>query len=469
MKKGTLLTALILVFAGLFWSLVPVGCANIIPPQGGPRDTIPPRLLHASPPDSSVNFHASRLVLNFDEYIDLKDVQNNLIFTPTFQNNPIVEARGRTITVRFRDSLERNTTYVLNFGSSIVDLNESNTVRNFTYTFSTGSHLDSLELSGRVALAETGGTDSTLIAILHRHLDDSAVVKERPLYVVRLDRNGRFHFRNLPADTFALYILGDAGFSRRYQNKTQLFAFANAPVIAGKTDSLVLYAYREAPVATPGGIGGLPGPAQRIPANDRRLRFATATQGPQDLLNDYVLNFPVPLRTFDSGKVHLSTDSAFNAVPFSASLDTSKKELRLRSAWKESTKYNLILEKEFGTDTSGRQLLKTDTLFFTTRKQGDYGQLNLAIRNLDSARNPVLLFVQNNIVVFSTPIRSGRFQRDLFLPGDYELRILYDTNGNGKWDPGRFFGTKRQPEIVEPIGEKITVKANWENEFTLTR
>jgi hypothetical protein len=466
MKKGTLVTAIILLCTGIFWSLVPVGCANIIPPQGGPRDSLPPRLLHASPPDSSVNFRASRVVLNFGEYIDLKDVQNNLLFTPTFQNNPVIEAKGRSITIRFRDSLERNTTYVMNFGNAIIDLNESNALHDFTYTFSTGAHLDSLELSGRVQLAETGGTDSTLIAILHRHLDDSAVVKERPLYVVRLDRNGRFRFRNLPADTFALYILGDAGFSRRYQNKTQLFAFTNRPVIAGKTDSLLLYAYRETPAVAPAG-GVAAGPAQRTAANDRRLRF-TAAQGQQDLLNDYVLNFPVPLRTFDSSKLHLSSDSIFTTAPFTTTLDTSKKELHIRSAWKEGTKYNLVLEKEFGTDTSGHQLLKTDTLFFTTRKKADYGQLNITIRNLDTARNPILLFVQNNAVVFSTPIKSGRFQRDLFLPGDYDLRILYDTNGNGKWDPGHFFGTRRQPEIVEPLGDKITVKTNWENEFNIT-
>jgi len=467
MNKTTLLTTLVLVCTALFWSLVPVGCANIIPPQGGPRDSLPPRLVHASVPDSSVNFRASRVTLTFDEYIDLKDVQSNLLFTPTFENNPVIEARGRTITIRFRDSLERNTTYVMNFGNAIIDLNESNALRNFTYTFSTGPRLDSLHVSGRVQLAETGGTDSTMIALLHRHLNDSAVVKERPLYVVRLDREGRFEFRNLPADTFAIYILGDAGFSRRYQNKTQLFAFANAPVVAGRTDSLLLYAYRETPVAA--AANPLAAGSQRIPANDRRLRMAAATQGPQDLLTDYVLNFPVPLRTFDSARLHLSTDSTFTPASFTARLDSTRRELRIRSNWKENTKYNLVLEKEFGADTTGRQLLKTDTLFFATRKSGDYAQINITIRNLDTARNPVLQFIQNNAVVYSAPVRSGRFQRDLFLPGEYDLRILYDTNGNGKWDPGHFFGTKRQPEIAEPIGDKIKVTANFENEFTLTR
>ena len=79
--------------------------------------------------------------------------------------------------------------------------------------------------------------------------------------------------------------------------------------------------------------------------------------------------------------------------------------------------------------------------------------------------NPVLQFVQADKVVFSTPIKSGLFSQSLFLPGDYDLRILYDTNGNGKWDAGRFFEGKRQPELVKPIGQKINVKPDWENEF----
>jgi hypothetical protein len=161
----------------------------------------------------------------------------------------------------------------------------------------------------------------------------------------------------------------------------------------------------------------------------------------------------------------LSTDSTFTPVPFSTALDTSRTQLRIRSRWREGTQYNLVLGKDFAEDTAGRRLLKSDTLNFTTKKLSDYGQLRLRIRNMDTARRPVLQFVQSNQVVFSAPIRSGVFTSRLFVPGEYELRILYDTNDNGKWDPGQFFGTKRQPEIVQPITQGINVKAAWDNEF----
>lgn len=459
MRKG--LVVFLIVLAAAAGIMSGTGCANIVPPTGGPRDTLPPRLLHASPPDSTVNFTGREITLNFDEFVDVKDVSNNLLYAPNFRNTPLVQARKRTVTVKIRDSLLPNTTYVINFGNAIVDLNEGNPLRDYTYVFSTGPVLDSLTISGRVQLAEDASTDSTLIAVLHKSLNDSAVVNQSPLYVARVDRNGRFRFRNLPADTFAVYILGNAGFSKRYQNKSDLFAFANSPVVAGKADSLRLYAYREqqpnSNAAT--GAGG-----QRISPNDHRLRLTPNTQ-PQDLMTDYILGFPVPLRNFDSTKVHLTSDSSFSPVSYSLSLDTSRREMRIRSAWKQNTKYNLVLDKDFASDTSGRQLLKTDTLFFSTRKESDYGKLVLRVTGMDTARNPVLLFVQNNKAVFSAPIRSGHFEQELFPPGDYELRILYDTNNNGRWDPGHFFGVKRQPELVYPISEKITVKPNWENEF----
>jgi len=88
----------------------------------------------------------------------------------------------------------------------------------------------------------------------------------------------------------------------------------------------------------------------------------------------------------------------------------------------------------------------------------------LKIRNIGAFKNPVLQFVQNNQAVYSVSIKSGVFSETLFIPGEYNLRVFDDVNGNGKWDPGNFFGEKRQPEIVHPISQSITVKANWDNE-----
>jgi hypothetical protein len=461
MRKASFLPFLLVIAFVAFWVTVPTGCANIIPPTGGPRDTLPPQLVSALPKDSTLNFRANRITLTFDEYVDLQEVQNNLLFTPTFEINPEVSVRAKTVTVRFRDSLLPNTTYLLNFGNAIRDVNEANPVRNYTYTFSTGPVLDSLTLTGKVLLAENGKADSTLIVMLHRNLSDSAVIKERPVYVARVDSAGNFRFQNLPKDTFAIYALGEAGIVRRYQNKSQYFAFSDSLAETGVTRNVTLYAYKEQQSrATSTAVG------QNRAANaEKRLRF-TSTSGTLDLQRDFVLTFQTPLRRYDSAQMALSIDSTFTPVSFTTLLDTSRTQLSVRSQWREGAPYHLVLEKEFAEDTSGRRLLKSDTLNFTTKKLSDYGTLRLRIRNADTARRPVLQFVQSSQVVFSAPLPAGGvFTARLFNPGDYELQILYDTNGNGKWDPGQFFGTKRQPEIVVPVTQRINVKAAWDNEF----
>lgn len=442
-----------------------VGCANIIPPEGGPRDSLPPVLVEANPKDSTRNFSSNRIVLTFDEYIDLQEVQNNLLFTPTFETNPVVEAKLRTITIRLKDSLEPNTTYTFNFGNAVRDINESNILHDFAYTFSTGPYIDSLMLRGHVVLAETGKIDTTLTVVLHNTLDDSAVVKARPRYVARVNGNGDFTFRNLPADTFAIYVLGDAGITRRYTSKSQLFAFANQPITTPDTGQVTLYAYREEPQLPT----NTPAATQPEKGEKRLLYTTNLASNEQDLLENLIFTFDRPLRFFDSTQFALTTDSTFTPVTaYTTTLDTTKKVLTLQTAWQPGLAYNLILNKAFAEDTLGRRLLKNDTLSFNTRSQEDYGAVNIRLRNIDTALNPVLQFIQNDAVVFSASVRSGFFRQAAFLPGDYELRLLYDRNNNGKWDPGQFGSTKRQPETVRPIERKITVKAALDNDLEIS-
>jgi hypothetical protein len=125
----------------------------------------------------------------------------------------------------------------------------------------------------------------------------------------------------------------------------------------------------------------------------------------------------------------------------------------------------VIAEKDFAEDTLGRKLLKADTIDFKTKRLSAYGSLTLRFTNLDLSANPVLLFVQNDNVVKSIPLTGPILKVPIFLPGDYQLRILNDRNKNGKWDPGQFFGKHVQPELVKPVTRRINVKADWDNDF----
>ena len=450
------------------------GCANIIPPQGGPRDSIAPKLEKATPGDSSRNFNSKKITFIFDEFVDVQNVLENLIVSPTPKINPGVDYKLNTVTVKLKDTLEPNTTYSLNFGNAIKDINESNILKEFTYIFSTGQYIDSLKLNGKVILAETGKPDSTLIVMLHTSSDDSVVIKEKPRYIAKLDGQGKFIFNNLPPTTFYLYALKDDGGTHRYFNDKQLFAFAPRPVIVQlKTDSITLYAFAAKPALQQPAVTTtnlVNRNKTGISNSDKRLKYQTnlINNIQQDLLSDFIMTFEQPLRLFDSSKIRLYTDSTFTpATAYRFIKDSSNRKLQLNYPWKENTKYHLILDKDFADDSSGKKLLKTDTLNFSTKKISDYAILKLKFSHLDISRNPVLLFVLNNNIVKSFPLSNADFSQSLFLPGEYELRILYDDNKNGKWDPGEFFGKHKQPEIVKPIERRINVKAGGENEFEI--
>jgi hypothetical protein len=449
-----------------------VGCANIIPPEGGYRDSIPPVLVKASPPDSSKQFKDTRITLTFDEFIVVDNTHENLIVSPIPQTDPLVESKLRTVIIKLKDSLQPNTTYTFNFGNAIKDNNEGNVAKNFTYIFSTGTTFDSLTLSGKVLLAENGKIDTTIIVMLHKNGEDSAVVNEKPRYVTRLDSTGSFTFHNLPADVFYLYALKNEGGTYRYLSEKQLFAFADKPVtLQTANEPITLYAYTEKTSSST----SRPTPQIAIRQRgggsnaDKRLKLQTnLSSGQLDLLNNFTVSFDQPLKTLDTALIHFSSDSAFIPITnYQILTDTSKKKLGLQYNWKENTLYNLIVEKDFAEDTLGRKLLKTDTISFKTKKLSDYGSLKIRFKNLNLSVNPVLLFVQNDNVLKSLPLNSSEVNQSIFLPGEYELRILNDRNKNGKWDPGEFFGKHLQPEIVKPVSRRINVKANWDNEFDI--
>lgn len=447
------------------------GCANIIPPQGGPKDSLPPILIKATPLDSTRGFKEKRIVLAFNEFVDIQNERENLLISPLPVNAPTIMTRLNQITLRLNDSLEANTTYSINFGSAIKDVNEGNVLKDFTYTFSTGNYIDSLELKGSVVLAETGKIDTTLIVMLHTNPNDSAVVKDRPRYLTKLDNKGNFHFKNLPPKTFYIYALKDESGLRRYIKDDELFAFADKPVLlTGESKSIDLFAYAiPKPPATITNDGGNKRTGQGGIAVEKRLRpQSTVVNGQHDILTSLQLSFNLPLRKFDSSKISLFTDSTF--IPDTAHkfiLDSTRKKIILTNTWQPETNYHIIIDKDFAEDTSGQKLVKTDTLSFITKKTADYGSLKLKFRNLDMAKNPVLIFVNGGQIVKSVPMTSPEFSQTLFLPGEYELRFLYDENKNGIWDPGQFFGKHKQPELVKPVERKITIKPNWQNEFDI--
>ena len=463
------LVYLLIVLSGFALFTMETGCANIIPPTGGPRDSLPPVLLSSNPADSTLKFVGKKVVLNFNEFVDIDNVQQNLIVSPVPLISPTVESRLRTITITIRDTLKPNTTYSLDFGNSIKDVNEGNVYKNFTYLFSTGTRLDSLQMSGKVIIAESGKTDSTIVIMLYKNLDDSAIVKERPRYVARTDSSGNFHFRNLEPGTFAIYAVKDEGGARRYQSKKSLFAFYDSSVTSqSQKNDIMLYAFvdKDTAVKTTSTIVA---PTKK--GKDATIRFlkvqSNLNNNELDLLSNLEISSAEKFYHFDSTKITFLKDS-LPVKNYSLARDTSGKKAVLKYAWAENTNYTVIIDTTFATDSAGKRMLKNDTLTFQTRKQSEYGLVRLRFIHLQMDKNPVLQFIQGEEVKFSHIFKNNEFNQKLFAPGEYELRIVYDSNKNGVWDTGEFFKKHLQPEKVLLIKRKINVKANWDNEVDFT-
>jgi hypothetical protein len=467
MSKG--LTQTIITIA-LAWAMTGLSsCANMLPPGGGPRDSLPPRLVMATPKDSGLNAGGHEVNLVFDEYVTLDNPITNVIISPTLKSTPLITSKLRNVTISFpKDTLQPNTTYTFDFGDAVKDVNEGNIARGLRYVFSTGNRIDYNTYSGKIILAETGKVDSNMIVMLHRNLDDSAVAKEKPEYYTRVNGRGEFMFHNLPEGVFAVYALTKGTYNNVYIDTSKTFAFLDKPVtISASVKPDTLYAYQAVKrEASQFATGASP---VKLPNADKRLRYSPEfDNGLQDILIDMSLNFNRRLNKPDTQHIVLY-DTAFRKLSgYSVALDSGRTKLVISYPWKENTPYRLVIAKEAVTDTLGNTLAKIDTLRFTTKREADYGSVRLRFPNIDLAKNPVLQLLQGDKLVESVPLTTGEFSRKLFKPGTYDMRILFDANKNGTWDPGHFFRNKRQPEIVENITRQLVVKANWDNEVNIT-
>jgi hypothetical protein len=184
-------------------------CANIVPPTGGLRDSIPPQIIGSNPPIYSTEILPSRITISFDEFIELRNLQQQFLISPPQAEIPEIKQRGRVLTIDFKSELEPFTTYTLNFGNAIVDLNEGNILSNFEFVFSTGETIDSLTIKGKVLNAFENKPEENVTVMLYPNHGDSVPMKDIPLYVTRTDKEGNFKLRHLRADTFKLFALVD--------------------------------------------------------------------------------------------------------------------------------------------------------------------------------------------------------------------------------------------------------------------
>lgn len=208
--------------------LVFYACATISNPTGGPKDETPPKPLSFIPENYSTNFDSKTIEIIFDEYIELKELQKNLIISPPLEKNPLVIVKGKIVIIEIEEELADSTTYNMYFGNSIRDFNESNPIENFQYVFSTGSYIDSMSIAGNILDAYNLVPAEDVLVMLYSNLNDSVTMQSIPEYISRTNDKGYFKINNIRNDTFKIFCLIDNNSNYLYDQNDENIAFIDS-------------------------------------------------------------------------------------------------------------------------------------------------------------------------------------------------------------------------------------------------
>ena len=207
-------------------------CANVAQgPGGGPKDTLPPVLLITVPAYYAVNQYPSKVVLRFNEYVQVKDAAKNVVVSPPSIKRPEVRIRGKNVEVKFNDSLKTNTTYTIDFGAAISDLNESNPFPFFSFVFSTGATIDSMMLTGKVLDAYTKEPIPAATVALYEDRSDTTIYKTLPVAIARTDNWGYFTFQNIKPVPYSMAAFVDKNNNLMYDAGSEMLAFLDSTVL----------------------------------------------------------------------------------------------------------------------------------------------------------------------------------------------------------------------------------------------
>jgi uncharacterized protein (DUF2141 family) len=216
-------------FLYIFFILV-IACARQTAPTGGPKDTIPPRLIASKPKTQQLNYKENSLELTFTEAVELATPKEQLIITPTIGKDYQISAKKNHVTVKWNQLLPDSTTYTFNFRESVKDITEKNSARNLRIAFSTGPYIDSLMLQGKIvaALEQTPVKDATVA--LQPYSDTFNILKHQPTYFTKSDDKGIFKIENLKNTTYLLYAFTDQNRNLVADSKSERFGFIPKPV-----------------------------------------------------------------------------------------------------------------------------------------------------------------------------------------------------------------------------------------------
>ncbi len=514
-----------------------MSCARVGSPTGGAKDTTPPELISTFPADRSVNFTATEITFTFNEYVKLNNVQQQLVVSPALDELPEFRIKKRSIVMVLKNGLAPNTTYNFNFGDAIVDVNENNPLKNFSYVVSTGDFIDSLVIRGFVQNAFTGQAQKEFTTMLYdTSAVDSTPYLKKPLYLSKTTGSGEFIVRNVKAGNYRVLAMNDVNKDYKLQ-ATEEIGFADSLVSASNdsTSGMLLRSFKETPQKTSIGNKKYEDQRKLTVGLTRTCDSCVLTEpiGQQviykqwkDIENDTIVAQLRAVSDLDSITFYLIDGSeVVDTLQYYPSktkkrIDAARKPMALASIpladvsegirfvfeepiinikearpvivmKADSSIFNARLIED--SVTIGRYLFDfpavaeekytiywpdsnyvglygaisgADTMKVEVQKMEFYGNLSFNIDNKQK-RPLILLFTDTKAAkVRSILLMPGmnKIEFKQLPPSVFNLAVIVDENGNGKWDTGNYL-SKKQPELVINYKDPVQVRSNWDLEL----
>jgi hypothetical protein len=435
-------------------------------PNGGPYDEQPPRFVSSKPFPGQINYKGKTVEILFDELIQIEKPTENVIVTPPQKQLPVIRPAGRRVVVELKDSLLEQTTYTLDFTSSIVDNNEKNVLENFSFAFSTGDVLDSLEVSGHLLNAENLEPMPGITIGLHRNLHDTAFVKEAFVRTSRTNDRGRFVIRNIAPGTYRIFALNDKNRDYKFDQPGEEIAYSDSLIVptfefASRQDTLWKDSLTVDTVRTVEYTRFLPDAIElKLFAEKFERQYILRPERAQD--NRFTLRFNAPLDTLPV-PVPLNFVPADSQYWYISQWTEEKKAINYwltdSLVWKQDT---LQIEITYpASDSLNRLTPQTDTLLLSVRNRP---QENRRQKKDDepaptvflgmTADAPASMDVLDTVsIVFDEPVLE--LSKDLF-----RLDLKADT----LWTPVEF---DFFPDSTNALGFFIHRKWNYGEEYRL--
>jgi hypothetical protein len=528
-KKSPFFVQLLSVLTAFF---ILTGCANIQKPMGGPRDRTPPKLLKAAPLNQTRNFSAKQIQLDFDEYFKLNNQYTEITVTPNMEKPPEFDIKSKSLVIKLKDTLSKNTTYVINFGKAIADVNEGNVLKNFTYVFSTGPNIDSLSISGTVTNTLTQVKEKDVTVLLFPLRLDTLFGKKKPAIYTTTDSSGNFRLGNLHSGDYKIYALKETTVNKIYDNDEELIAFQKNTIHLNKdTAGIRLNLFKQIPqklkilekrIDQDGKLlftfnKGIPDIGLKIHDPDLnaqkftdfsrngdttqvylpnmafdsvKVSFLSAGK-PLDTIilhkrknevykrtiqlkynltddhlkpgNDLTVTANYPIQSIDQSRIILIEDTVDAGEIRLIRDEKNPKLFTVKYPWKVGKHYSLSFNIGTFTDIYGDRngLAKKS---FLLDKPENYGVLTIKVVLPDTGKHYLvqLMNPDDGTVIHSDPIsKSGVVRYKDYPTGKYSMRVVYDTNNNGKWDTGDL-KAKIYPENIWYLKKTLTLRTNFD-------